>query len=307
MEAMLDRLPLPRSRPAWIAAFLLALIFSLTLFPFQGWLARLERNNYLGYNFPIFKGEPNEVENINVSFTLPRYIATDTAYSFTTTIHNQDDAPITVENVFVDVLLPVEKINTDGNLSTTVGPVILSKMIGEQVLPKTILQGQTLAIVSTLSPEEFRSLFDLIDQGIFLNFSVHLNGQYYQLVSQGNEYAAYIINDERRSLINNIVVNILATEKIFWFILGMSMLSCWIVEDKKYQDLWLNDKSGWKAAFATMARGMGVFLGVLLLGGLFVVFSRFAVITLIVFLTAMMFWIFGFPTKTFWKWKKVKQ
>ena len=289
-----------------MAAFLLALIVSLLCFPLQGWLVKWERSNSLGYHFPILKDVPAEMKGVNFSFALPKYMSKGAVYSFTATIGNERDTPVTIDDMFVDVLLPVKKIDPAGDLSTTVGPVILSKAIGEQVLPKTIMQGQTLAIASTLSPEEFPSLADLIDQGIFLDFSVRVNGEYYRLVGKESGSAAYVANDERQSLLNNIVINVLGTEKIFWLILGMSMFSCWIVEERKFQDLWLTDKHGWKAAFSIMLKGLGVFVGVLLLAVFFVAFSRLAGIAVIIVLAGMVLWIFGFSPKTLLKGRKTR-
>jgi hypothetical protein len=299
MEAILDRLPLPRSRPAWMAAFLLAFIVSLSFTPFQSWVIRLERNHYYGDCLPIFKDDPVELKNVGIVFTLPRFISTDASYTFSATIYNYRDTPIIIDDLYVDVLLPVPQIDKSGNLLEAPGPVILSKSIGEQVLPRKIMPGQALSIASVISPDEFSGVSSLINRGIFLNFSLSSNGIYYQLTGKGRDFVAEVQSDQRQDLIYRVVTNILGTEQIYWIILGISLFSCWIIEEKDFQELWLNDRRGWKAVFSILLKGLGIFLGVLALAGLVILFNRFAAIIIIILGIIVALWIFGFTPKSF--------
>lgn len=239
-SSWIEVLPLPKSRPGWVAAILLFVLVGMPIFLYiQPQLAErgvieIDSNKSFSHN---------GIEGIS-QLVYPRFLSPDSVIPITFRISSIEKPTLQIQSISV---VWTCRFYSNG-----------------QLLLNNNRNGATkdLSIASNEARINFQMPNCVMDETdeIQGSFSIVLAGSNERVDVSNN----VIIELNRWKVVTTSVLNVLAPTRNGLIVIAiLSLISVWLVENKKHQNVWLDSREGWSVARRTFVRALSRFLIIL--------------------------------------------
>lgn len=263
MMSILEKLPLPKSRPAWVAVLILFFVSAFGFLVAEKQMAKQYETKYL-YHASGFIDIDNATLGVSVSY--PVYL------------HNED-MPFEVDlmNVGEEKLPPftltfypsvhlTSPIKFDFPYATTSIEYPDGLLPGQRQNSLILFKYMEL-VVESGRPDDYPRNMDikvLVSSMSSSNFSEELNLEHrFNSIGENN----YPTSDRMKGIAGKLLLFLLAGNA-YWILFVLVTVSVWLVERKDGETLYLSDAGVWKIVIITLSKAIAI-VAIVVLGMLY--------------------------------------
>lgn len=284
-SSWIEVLPLPKSRPGWVAAILLFMLTGGIFLPFQPRLAEkaiIEIDTKESFS-------DSDIDGI-YQISYPKILSPDSTIPITFRISSDEEPPLQIQSAGV---VWTCYFYSNGQLW---------------------LNDRRFVTTDELLISSNESIFIFQMPNCVMDKTHEIRGSFYITLAHSNkrvEFSNNVITIEinRWKAYTNPILHILTTLK--YGLIGialLSLISVWLVEYKKHQDIWLTSKEGWNIARQTFIRasiGFLIILGILIT--LLVSNKYIGIVIIVILFTILLTWLFQPNLQAIWKIIRMRQ
>ena len=237
-SSWLEILPLPKSRPGWMATIFMAILGVVIFWTIQPKLFYYAQEHY------YFKTRTALRDGISIEVTYPHFIGVATQYNIELSFSNPTSETLAIE--------AIEVIQYNASSGQTAQRTI--NTVDVKLRPK-----ETFIYTFSLATPSFA--YD----GSRVVVEPEINTSGYQPDLPFSNYHGIVDVDRWSALQLNIFQSIVNITNGIILITLLAMISVWITEYKNHQDVWLSTKEGWDIVRGIFFKAVRIFLSLLLL------------------------------------------